>query len=124
MSNLFAYSMVFLTILLTVYAQFVVKWRVVSAGLLPASWTDRTAHMFSLVLDPWVITAFMAAFLASVTWMFAMTRLQISHAYPMTALTFVIVVIGGAFLFNEPLTTPKIAGIALIVIGIYVGSQG
>ena len=43
------------------------------------------------MLDPWIITAFIAAFLASVTWMLAMTRLQISHAYPMTALTFVVV---------------------------------
>ena len=124
MSNLFAYSMVFSTVLLTVYVQFIVKWRVTAAGLLPAPWADRISHMFALVLDPWMLSAFAAAFLASLTWMLAVTRLQISHAYPMTALTFVIVILGGAVLFSEPLTAPKIAGLALIVAGIFVGSQG
>lgn len=116
--------MVFSTILLTVYAQFIVKWQAVSAGALPTSWPDRISYILSLLLNPWIVSAYAAALLASVTWMLAMTRLQISHAYPMTALTFAVVVIGGAFIFNEPLTPLKVAGIALIVIGIFVGSQG
>lgn len=124
MSNIFAYMMVFLTILLTVYAQFVVKWQAIAAGTLPPAWPDRISFIISLLLNPWIISAYVTALLASITWMLAMTRLQISHAYPMTALTFVIVVLGGAVVFSEPLTLLKLAGIVLIVIGIFVGSQG
>jgi len=32
-------------------------------------------------------------------------------------------ILSGIF-FNEPITTPKVAGIILIVLGIVVGSQG
>ena len=124
MSNLFAYLMVFSTILLTVCAQFLVKWQAVSAGSLPASWPDRMSFVVKLLLNPWIISAYVMAILASITWMLAMTRLEISHAYPMTALTFVFVVIGGGLLFAEPLTLAKMVGLALIVLGIVVGSQG
>jgi multidrug transporter EmrE-like cation transporter len=56
--------------------------------------------------------------------MAAMTKLDLSHAYPFTSLAFVLVTAASALFFNEPVTGPKIAGIALICIGIAIGSQG
>lgn len=119
-----AYTLIFLNILLTVYAQFVVKWQVLQAGGLPAT-TDQKVHfMVRLLLNPWIITAYVAAFAASLTWMAAMTKLQLSHAYPMTALTFVVVVLGSSALFHEAITPLKMVGLLLIIIGIFIGSQG
>lgn len=124
MASWAAYCMVFCTILLTVGGQFVIKWQVLRAGALPASPEQRIGFILQLLMNPWVIAAVFAAFLASVTWMLAMTRLQLSHAYPLTALTFVLVVVGSAYAFSEPLSTTKLVGLALIVIGIVIGSQG
>jgi multidrug transporter EmrE-like cation transporter len=56
--------------------------------------------------------------------MAAMTQFDISHAYPFMSLNFVLVLILSWLLFHEPLTGPKIAGMALIVAGIIVGSRG
>jgi multidrug transporter EmrE-like cation transporter len=56
--------------------------------------------------------------------MAAMTKLDLSHAYPFTSLAFVLVTAASAVFFHEPMTGPKIAGIALICAGIVVGSQG
>lgn len=124
MRNWVAYSMVASTILLTVGGQFIVKWQVLRAGSIPAGLTQQLKFIVDLLLNPWVIAAFAGAFLASITWMLAMTKLQLSHAYPMTALTFVLVVLGSAFAFSEPMTPLKLTGLALIVVGIFVGSQG
>jgi multidrug transporter EmrE-like cation transporter len=124
MRNWIAYSLVASTILLTVFGAFVVKWQVLRAGSVPAGLPQQMKFIVQLLLNPWVISAFSAAFLASVTWMLAMTKLQLSHAYPMTALTFVLVVLGSAVAFNEPVTPLKLAGLVLIVAGIIVGSQG
>ena len=44
--------------------------------------------------------------------------------YPFVSFTFILVILSGAIFFNEPLSWPKIAGMALIVSGILVGSQG
>ena len=71
-----------------------------------------------------MISAFLAALLASVTWMAAMTKLQLSHAYPFMSLAFVLVIIFSGALFNEPITPPKIIGVALVMLGLAIGSQG
>ena len=42
----------------------------------------------------------------------------------LTSLAFVLVTLASALVFHEPVTGPKIAGIALICLGILVGSQG
>lgn len=119
-----AYSMVLLTIALTVYGQFIIKWQVLLAGPLPESLEDRLVFLARILINPWVISALFAALLASIAWIIAMTRLEISRAFPLTALTFVCVVIGGALLFKEPITPLKLVGVLLLVLGIVVGSQG
>jgi multidrug transporter EmrE-like cation transporter len=119
-----SYVYVACTILLTVYAQIVIKWQVLGAGALPVDTGDKFWFLTRLLLNPWVLSALAALLAAVVTWMAAMTRLDLSHAYPFTSLAFVLVMIASAFFFNEPVTGPKIAGIVLICLGIVVGSQG
>ena len=65
-----------------------------------------------------------AAFLASVFWLATLTRFPLSHAYPFVAFTFVLVIGGGGLLFGEPIRLPTIIGLALIVTGITIASQG
>ena len=119
-----SYVYIFFTILLTVYGQIIIKWQVRNAGILPEDVADKVWFMLKLLVNPWVVSALLAALLASVAWMAAMTRLDLSRGYPFMSLAFVLVLILSGFLFNEPITTPKIVGIILIVLGIVVGSQG
>jgi len=56
--------------------------------------------------------------------MAALSRLPLSHAYPFMGITFGFVLVGSALFLNEPLNWHKIVGIALIISGIAVGSQG
>ena len=123
MSRGMAWVCVLLTIALTVYGQFVIKWQVNLAGPLPDGSAARAHFVFRLLLNPWVISAFAAAFGASLTWILAMTRLPLSEAYPLTALVFACVVFGGALVFSEPLSTGRIVGVGLIMAGLVVGSR-
>ena len=119
-----SYVYVFLTIFLTVYGQIAIKWQVTAAGAFPADPEGKLLFLARLLLNPWVISALAAALLAAVSWMAAMTKLDLSHAYPFMSLAFVLVLILSALVFHEPVTLPKIAGLALISAGIIVGSQG
>ena len=119
-----SYLYILLTILLTVYGQIVIKWQVLKAGALPEATSDKIAFLLQLLLNPWIVSAFAAALLASVFWMAAMTKLQLSHAYPFMSLAFVLILIASGLFFHEAITPLKIAGIVLIVLGIIVGSQG
>lgn len=119
-----SYVYVACTILSMVYAQIVIKWQVLGAGAFPEATADKLWFLAKLLVNPWVVSALAASLLAAVAWMAAMTKLDLSHAYPFTSLAFVLVIAASALFFNEPVTGPKIAGVALICIGIAVGSQG
>jgi multidrug transporter EmrE-like cation transporter len=119
-----SYFYVVITILLTVFGQIAIKWQVMNAGSLPSETSGKFLFLCKLLLNPWIISALAAAFLASISWMAAMTKLQLSHAYPFMSLSFVLVLILTGLLFHEPITWPKITGMCLIIAGIALGSQG
>ncbi|HSB49429.1 MAG TPA: EamA family transporter [Burkholderiales bacterium] len=119
-----SYFYVACTVLLTVYGQLVIKWQVLAAGAFPEAPGEKMLFLARLLMNPWILSALAAALAAAVTWMAAMTRLELSHAYPFMSLAFVLVMVASAWFFHEPVTGPKIAGIALICIGITIGSQG
>ena len=112
------------TILITVYGQLIVKWRVSQAGSLPLGLPDKAAFFGRLLLDPWIISVLFVTPLAALCWFAAMTKYQLSYAYPFMSLAFVLVLILSAVLFHETVNIAKVAGVLLIVVGIIVASQG
>ena len=116
-----SYLLVALTILFTVYGQIAIKWQVLQAGAPPGGMFGKAAFVLKLLLNPWIISALIAAFLAAVCWIGAMTKLELSQAYPFMALNFILVTLLAGWLFHEPVTWPKLAGLVLIVLGLAVG---
>lgn len=124
MSNIVAWSMVGLTILLTTYGQLVIKWQVMKPVEAPFEALSGWPPLLLLLLRPWVISALAAAFLASLCWMVAMSRLELSKAYPFMALNFLLVGALAVPLFGESLTRGKLVGISLVILGLVVVSRG
>ena len=114
------YLFVALTVLLTVYGQLVLKWQVSAAGQFPADLRDQAFFVGHLLLNPWVLSGLAAAFLASSSWILCLTKLQLSQAYPFTAVSYVLVLISSATLFGEPMSAGKVVGTLLVVSGILV----
>lgn len=112
--------MVAVTIALTVYGQLILKWEVGRIAQPTFAWAANWPSVMQLLLRPGVISAFVAAFGASLCWMLALQRLQLSHAYPFVALNFVLVSLLAVWLFGESMSPTKIAGLSLIVAGIFL----
>lgn len=117
------YIYIFLTVLLTVYGQIIIKWQVMKNGILPVSSSEKLAYLFGLLINPWVISGLIAAFLASLTWMLAVSKLQLSYAYPFVSFSFVLVLISGALFFHEVITPFKLIGMGFVILGIIIGAQ-
>jgi multidrug transporter EmrE-like cation transporter len=111
------------TILLTVYGQLIVKWQVNNAGDFPSSAGAQISFLLRLLLNPWIMSALAAAALAAISWMAAMTKLELSKAYPFVGASFVLVVILSAVFFAERLNGPKVIGVCLVALGIIVASR-
>ncbi|MBD1222209.1 EamA family transporter [Virgibacillus halodenitrificans] len=114
------YLYIFSTIFFTVYGQLILKWRMNQFGSLPDTWIAKFTVLLQLLLNPWVLSGFFAAFLAALSWMAAMTKFDISYAYPFMSLSFVFVFILSALLFGEPVSLQKVIGFSLIILGIIV----
>lgn len=117
------YLYIFGTIFFTVYGQMIIKWQVSKSGILPQSAISKLKFFLSLLLNPWVISSFTSAFIAALCWMAAMSKFELSYAYPFMSLSFVFVMIFSAVFFQEPLNISKVLGLSLIIVGIIVGSK-
>ena len=112
------------SVLCTVFGQIIVKWQVGKAGALPATLSQKIPFLLKLVLNPWVMSAMAAGFLALVCWLAAMTKFELSYAYPFMSLAFVLVLILSVILFHETVTLPKVLGVLLVISGLVVASRG
>ena len=117
------YVFIALTVLLTVYGQLVIKWQVLKLGALPAGTEGKLAYLAKALLNPWIVSGLCAAFLASLFWIMAISKLPLSEAYPYTAAGFVVVVLTGAWLFSEPLPALRMVGLGMITIGIILAGR-
>lgn len=118
------YLCILATIGFTVYGQLILKWRIGQLGAMPSAAVEKLKFLLWLLFDPFILSGFVAAFLASLAWMAAMTRFDLSHAYPFMSLNFVIVLLLSGWLLSEPMTMQKFVGIALIVAGTIVAARG
>ena len=100
------------------------RWQVASAGPLPADMSGKIAYVAHLLINPWVLSGIIATFFAGVSWMLAMTKFEISYAYPFVSLNYIFVLMAGFLIFNESVSMEKFIGSALVVLGIIVLAKG
>jgi uncharacterized membrane protein len=113
------YFYIFGTLFFTVYGQIVLKWRLSGLKIvLPEGTLDKIIYLVRLIFDPFVFSGFAAAFIASLFWMAAMTKFEITTAYPFMSIAPALVFIIGVVFLGETFTVGKVIGLLLIVIGI------
>lgn len=76
---------------------------------------ERFAHY---LLQPAAMTGLLIYGLGTLLWIYAVSQRSISFLYPLTALTYVAVALGGKFFFGEAISTQRWIGIAVVVFGV------
>lgn len=117
------YIYIILTIMLTAYGQLVLKWRMNTLGALPEQLYLKLIFLLKAIFDPYIFSSFVAAFIASLTWMAALSKFELSFAYPFMSLAFVVVLVASYYVLHEPINAYKIIGMILIVIGLAIASK-
>src|SRR5262245_20142173 len=116
------YLFVFATVGLGLYGQLVLKWQMSLLGPAPHALPELVPYLVKALFNPWVLSSIASAFLGMVTWMAALSRVPLSHAYPFVSLSFPLILICSWLVFGEPLTVAKTAGVVLIMAGLIVGN--
>ena len=110
-------------VLLNAGAQLLLKAGVRPLGALTVEW-----HMLLptalRVLGQWPIIAGLACYVISVgVWIVGLSRADVSQAYPMLSLGYVVNAAAAWWLFGEALGPMRLAGLLLILAGVFVMSR-
>lgn len=116
------YIYIFGTIFFTVLGQLLIKYKMSNFAGFPKhdSYFELIIPAIQLLLNPFIFFGLLSAFIASFFWMAAMTKFEISFAYPFMSLSFVLVFLFGILLFGEAFTWGKVTGLILICLALFV----
>jgi hypothetical protein len=109
-----------LTPLFTVNGQFVLKGQIGNVGAMPGGTLGKLQCLLLQLLNRWIMAGLASAFLASLAWMAAMTRLDLNYANAFMSLTFLIVMAPVVVFLNQALSLQKILGSLLLVTGLVI----
>ena len=122
-SRLFNHIYILASIGFATYSQMVFRWRVGLAGELPENTYGKLLFVWRILIDPWGVSAIFATFLSGCLWMLAMSKFEVSYAYPWVSLNFVLILILAALFFHEAITPLKILGCLFICAGVFCISR-
>lgn len=71
-----------------------------------------------IILNGYIISGITCYILSLLFWLYVLSKLELSKAYPMVSLGYVFTIILGYLLLNENISVNKIIGVILIIIGV------
>lgn len=109
-----------LGVLLNAAAQLLIKAGSERISTLSFSWANVMPMSFQLMTSPYIILGLIFYVVSVVIWICVLSRVEVSIAYPMLSLGYVVNAIAAYYLFGEMMTASRIAGISLILVGVYL----
>lgn len=103
------------SVLLGASAQIAIKWGTMGVSHAGADAKELLAKYFTSIP---VLFGLGLYALSSVTWIFAVAKVELSKAYPMVAAGYVLVFLCSYFMFGEAVSAMKVVGLATIVSGV------
>ncbi|MED0665964.1 EamA family transporter [Bacillus badius] len=113
--SLVNFALILTNTLIMVSGQFLWKY-----GMQQPHSFQSFVSIVKMLLSPYIFAGLSLYGVATVLWLFILTRVPLSVAYPVQSLAYVFTLFGAAFLFQEPITPAKIAGVLLIIAGVSV----
>lgn len=115
----FTLSLLLISILLSASSQIMLKVGMTTAGVRAATSDGGVLRIVvAITRSPGVVAGLLCFGLSAVVWLFVLSRMPVSQAYPCVALGIVITSVAGGVLLGEPLTPTRMIGIAIIVAGV------
>ncbi len=118
MSN---YLILFVSVLLAVIGQLLMKQGMNQFGAFPLS--KLLLMIVPMFLNPWVFAGLCAFGLSAIFWLVVLSRLNLSLVYPMVSLAYVAVAFASMIFFKEQVSFARWIGILVICFGVFLISR-
>lgn len=115
-----AFALLVIAILMTNTGELLLKRGMSMMGEMSLHPETLIPTLFRTFTNPFVFAGFVLVFGASIFWLAVLSRVDLSWAYPMLSLGYVVVVVLSAIFLNEPITVSRVLGVVIIIAGVFV----
>ncbi len=118
--NATSFPLLMAGVLLNAAAQLLLKAGVNSVGLFEFSRTNLLPVGWKLATEPHIVGGLACYVISVVVWIMALSRVEVSVAYPMLSVGYIVNAVAAWYLFGEALSPMRMAGIGVIILGVYI----
>ena len=115
-----SFSLVMLGVLLNAAAQLLLKAGTNSVGQFAFSAENILPIGWRLATEPHILGGLTCYVISVVVWIMALSRVEVSIAYPMLSVGYVVNALAAWYLFGEAVTAARLVGIAVIILGVFI----
>ena len=116
--NATSFSLLMTGVLLNAAAQLLLKAGTNSVGVFEFSRDNLVPVGWRLATEPHIVGGLACYVISVVVWVMALSRVEVSVAYPLLSIGFVVNAIAAWYLFGEAVTPMRLAGIGIIIVGV------
>ena len=118
--NAVSFSLVMLGVLLNAAAQLLLKAGTNTVGQFEFSGANILPIGMKFALEPHILGGLTCYVVSVVVWIMALSRVEVSIAYPMLSVGYVLNALLAMWLFGEAVTLQRWLGIAVILVGVTI----
>ena len=118
-------GLIFGSVVLSSVSQLILKTGMTTEGIQNALKTGSlTEIVFKVLTSPLVLAGLCCFGLSAFLWLFVLSRVPLSSAYPFVALGIFVTVLAGSIVFAEPISLTKALGVVVIISGLVLVGLG
>lgn len=118
--NAISFSLLMTGVLLNAGAQLLLKAGTNAVGTFEYSSANIVPIGWKLATEPHIVGGLGCYVISVVVWIMALSRVEVSIAYPLLSVGYVVNAIAAYYLFGEAVTPMRLAGIAVIIVGVWI----
>jgi multidrug transporter EmrE-like cation transporter len=117
------YFLILLGVLLNAGAQLLLKAGMNQIGHFDFSIANMVPIGLRVAATPPIVVGLFAYVFSVIVWLLVLSRVQVSYAYPMLSIGYVVNAVAAYYLFGEDLSIIRIMGMVVIIAGVYLISR-
>ncbi|MCL4800389.1 MAG: EamA family transporter [Burkholderiales bacterium] len=114
------FSLVLVGVLLNAVAQLLLKAGTNAVGRFEFSVGNVLPVGTKLAFQPYIAGGIACYVVSVVIWILALSRTEVSIAYPMLSIGYIVNAVAAWYLFGEAVTPMRLVGIGIIVVGVFL----
>lgn len=118
--NVATFSLLMLGVSLNAMAQLLLKAGTNAIGQFDFSAGNIVPVGMKLALEPHILGGVACYVVSLVVWILGLSRVEVSIAYPMLSVGYVLNAVAAWYLFGEAVSMTRLAGIGIIIVGVYI----